>query len=183
MNTMADINILSSRTLSLNDALRDKLKEPLGLVLKSPEEYSFDTPVAAVGDVTFHNLLSLGVEPFLAIGDMKTRRGKEGEWSVVMEEAKKHGYTMVELENPQGVIVPSAWEVIGKAIETFQYEGRRTFIHVLGEEDLLALVVIALIPEGWTVAYGMPSVGVHVVRVGKKEKNKTFDVLMEMSQK
>jgi len=55
-------------------------------------------------------------------------------------------------------------------------------IEVEGEEDLSALPAIYLAPNDTTVLYGLPSRGIVVVEVGKKEREKVWKFLKQMEE-
>ena len=53
-------------------------------------------------------------------------------------------------------------------------------LEVRGEEDLLALVCIALAPDGAIVAYGQPGEGAVIVRVDPSTRGRVHDILRRM---
>ena len=69
-----------------------------------------------------------------------------------------------------------AWSVISEAFKSRE----RVRLEVRGEEDLLALVCIALAPEGAVVAYGQPDEGAVIVRVDRGAKGRVHDILRRM---
>ncbi len=84
----------------------------------------------------------------------------------------------MRVTNPAATITPDAWQAVSEA---FKLE-ERVRVEVRGEEDLLALVCIALAPESAAVLYGMPSQGVVVVRADQAAKSKVLDILRRMER-
>ena len=74
--------------------------------------------------------------------------------------------------------MPDAWHAVSEAFKSKE----RVRIEVRGEEDLLALVCIALAPASAAVLYGMPSQGVVVVRADEAAKSRVHDVLRRMER-
>ena len=74
--------------------------------------------------------------------------------------------------------MPDAWRVLSEAFKADE----RVRVEVRGEEDLLALVCIALAPPSAAVLYGMPSQGVVVVRADETAKSRALDVLRRMER-
>jgi len=84
----------------------------------------------------------------------------------------------MRVTNPAGTIMPDAWRVISEAFKSKE----RVRVEVRGEEDLLALVCIALAPSSAAVLYGLPSQGVVVVRPDEAAKSRALDVLRRMER-
>ncbi|TLZ96267.1 MAG: DUF359 domain-containing protein [Methanobacteriota archaeon] len=80
--------------------------------------------------------------------------------------------------NPAGTITPDAWRIVSEAFKSKE----RVRVEVRGEEDLLALVCIALAPSSAAVLYGLPTQGVVVVRADDAAKSRVLDVLRRMDR-
>lgn len=157
--------------------------------------------VVSVGDTTTNKLLSFNIIPNIAIVDGKERRiatnilkisekilnfknnnfshylnDKENKNNNTSDQFFKTSLEFSEMHcvNPAGSISRNAVSIISDAID----KKIMTHIIVEGEEDLLALPVFALSPEGTIVFYGQPFEGLVVVHVDKKIK-KIADELME----
>ena len=166
----------------LTDELRISLKKPVGMLVRGkPQETSVEVrrileasqplKTVAVGDVVSETLLEMGLEADLYITDARSLR-------VEREEPKLE--TMVDtvqtVFNPPGHISSEAEEAIRKCLRG----GRRCWVRVRGEEDLLALVAIAEAPLGSVVLYGQPGEGVVVVHVDDAVKRWARKVLASM---
>src|SRR5207245_10364204 len=88
------------------------------------------------------------------------------------------GSKVMRLTNPAGTIVPDAWRVVSEAFKSDE----RVRVEVRGEEDLLALVCIALAPPSAAVLYGLPSQAVVVVRADDTAKSRALDVFRRMDR-
>ena len=142
--------------LRLTEELRVILKKPLGLLIEGTEKETTKRAIklldgkkppiiAGVGDICVRSLLQRGLKLDVAIIDGKTLRTSEEYVDVPSD-------ISVEVENPQGYLVPEAWNIIEKA-----YNSRtRTEIFVKGEEDLLTLPCVLLAPFKSIIFYGQP---------------------------
>src|SRR5207249_5392459 len=130
----------------------EELSRPLGKVVKGADVVGAvkgAKPLVTVGDYTTADLVERGVLPQIAVVDFKTKRIEEPRWHMKL---KGVGDWVIVLDNPPGVIRKDAWSVISEAFKSRE----RVRLEVRGEEDLLALVCIALAPDGAIVAYGQP---------------------------
>ncbi|NVM55582.1 MAG: DUF359 domain-containing protein [Candidatus Helarchaeota archaeon] len=144
--------------LRLTEELRIILKKPLGLLIEGTEKETTKKAVklldgkkppliVAVGDVCVRSLLQRNVKLDVSIIDGKTLRTSNEVVDVPAD-------ISLEVENPQGYLVPEVWDNIKKA-----YKSRiRTEIFVKGEEDLLTLPCVLLAPLKSIVFYGQPSI-------------------------
>jgi hypothetical protein len=173
--------------LLLTEELRTILKKPLGLLIegtvkdttkKALKLLEGKSPplLVGVGDICVRSLLQKGVKLNISIIDGKTLRTSEEFVDVSAE-------VSVELENPQGYLVPEAWDVIEKAIKS----KKRTEIFVKGEEDLLTLPSVLLAPLKSIVFYGQPplpafnmNAGLVMITVTDEKKNEFIDYLSTM---
>ena len=144
--------------LRLTEELRVILKKPLGLLLEGNEKATTKKAIklldgkrppliAAVGDVCVRSLLQRGVRLNVAIIDGKTLRTSDEFVDVPAD-------VTLEIENPQGYLVPKAWDVIENAYKSQV----RTEIFVKGEEDLLTLPCVLLAPLKSIIFYGQPPI-------------------------
>ena len=166
----------SARDLVLPEAMREELSRPLGKVVKGADVVGAvkgAKPLVTVGDYTTADLVERGVVPQIAVVDFKTKRIEEPRWHMKL---KGVGDWVIVLDNPPGVIKRDAWSKISEAFKSRE----RVRLEVRGEEDLLALVCIALAPEGAVVAYGQPDEGAVIVRVDRAAKGRVHDILRRM---
>lgn len=152
--------------LKLTDELRTILKKPLGLLIEGTEKETTkralklldgkNVPIiAAVGDVCVRSLLQRGLKPDLSIIDGKTLRTSDEFVDIPAD-------LSLQIENPQGFLVPQAWDKIEQA-----YESRiRTEIFVKGEEDLFTLPCVLLAPMKSIVFYGQPPIPEYNMNAG-----------------
>jgi GTP-dependent dephospho-CoA kinase len=136
-------------------------KQKLSSLLKDAKK------VIAVGDATTERLFGFGIIPDVAVFDGKERRSKR---------SYPANYQAQEIRctNPAGVISKQAVDVLRGALKS------REAVRVLveGEEDLLALPLFVMAPEGSAVLYGQPLEGMVVVKI-TTAKQKQAKVLMD----
>ncbi len=165
-------------TLRLPDALRENLKWPLGPLVHGPDVMAAvagTSPVVTVGDFCTLDLIARGRTPDLCLVDFKTKRQEDPELRDAF--ARIHARVM-RLKNPAATVAADAWRVLSEAFKSEE----RVRVEVQGEEDLLALVCIALAPETGAVLYGMPGQGVVVVRSDRPAKSRVLDILRRMER-
>ena len=143
----------------LPNSRRDELKKPLGRVVRKIHKNELSERVVSVGDMVTMTLKEAGIEPDVAVVDYKIERKEyKGE--------PFHAEEVIKVRNPPGMITRELW----RAIATSYTKNKKVLIEVEGEEDLAALPAIYLAPSNTTVIYGLPSVGMVVVKVGEKER-------------
>jgi hypothetical protein len=125
--------------------------------------------VIAVGDRVTETLGAQGRVPDVQVIDSRENR-KERVPPAVMYARK------IEVGNPPGTITEGAIEGIRKA-----FRGQKPArVAVEGEEDLLALPVIALAPVSAVIFYGQPGEGIVMVRADAKSKSRNRAILAEI---
>ena len=125
--------------------------------------------VIAVGDRVTETLGAQGRVPDVQVIDSRENR-KERAPPAVMYARK------IEVGNPPGTITEGAIEGIRKA-----FRGQKPArVAVEGEEDLLALPVIALAPVSAVIFYGQPGEGIVMVRADAKSKSRNRAILAEI---
>lgn len=139
-----------------------KLKDPFGVLIPDREVTKLTVSDAikdakllvTVGDATTERLVEFGLIPDIAVVDEFERRSRR---------RAPISYDAAELRcsNPRGSISPEALDVLKGAIDG-EHPSR---VIVDGEEDLLALPLFNLVPEGSVVLYGQPLEGLVVVRM------------------
>lgn len=133
------------------------------------------SPVVTVGDFCTLDLVARGRHPDIALVDFKTKRQEDPELQEVLQRV---GDRVLRVTNPPATITPGAWQAVSEAFKSKE----RVRVEVRGEEDLLALVCIALAPESAAVLYGQPGQGVVVVMADPAAKARVLDVLRRMER-
>lgn len=175
---LREIAVLSRQDLRMKDEQRDMLKEAIGVLKKKISRDDIPTPVIGVGDITVKTLHSLGADMRVGVCDLKTHRSSINEFSNLPDELSE--YERIDIVNPASRITRDAWSALKESIDAASEQGRKTLVVVKGEEDLLSLPAIALAPEDWTVAYGAPEQGIHLVKCDEKAKELAIKVLKNM---
>jgi len=165
-------------TLRLPESLRENLKWPLGPLVQGPDVLTAlgtASPVVSVGDFCTLDLIARGRTPDVCLVDFKTKRQEDPELRDAFSRVRAK---ILRLKNPAATITAEAWPVLSEAFKSEE----RVRVEVQGEEDLLALVCIALAPETAAVLYGMPGQGVVVVRADHAAKSRVLDILRRMER-
>ncbi len=162
--------------LNLPESLRENLKWPLGPLVHGPDvvpALGTASPVVTVGDFCTLDLIARGRTPDVCLVDFKTKRQEDPELRDAFSRIRAR---VMRLKNPPATIAAESWSVLSEAFKSEE----RVRVEVQGEEDLLALVCIALAPETAAVLYGMPGQGVVVVRADRAAKSRVLDILNRM---
>ena len=164
--------------MHLPDNLRDKLKKPLGILLKdsdvTKENILKNIPsgsfVISVGDATTEKLINYGIIPSLQIVDGLEKRIKRDLPSGNVK-------TELNCNNPPAEITIESVKTIKKAFQS----PKPIRITVTGEEDLLVLPVVLYAPENSIVLYGQPNEGLVIVSINAEIRNKSQSIMDSMS--
>ena len=164
--------------MRLPDDLRDKLKRPLGILLKdsnvTKESVLKNIPVGSfvisVGDATTEKLIKYGIVPSLQIVDGLEKRIKR---DLPYGNIK----TTLSCTNPPAEITTESVNIIKKAFQS----PKPVRIIVDGEEDLLVLPVVLYAPENSIVLYGQPNEGLVIVSINTEIRNKSQSLMDSMS--
>ncbi len=158
--------------LKLPLELREELSRPAGDVFTGEEILKKITGVdkiISVGDETTMTLLKAGIRPLLSIFDLKSKRMKIG------DEILKNFKNRLIIKNPQGYITYDLFKGIKYALENCIEA-----IQVVGEEDLASLVCIYLAEEGAIIIYGIPNMGLALLKVEKNIKERVEKIMEKM---
>jgi uncharacterized protein (UPF0218 family) len=84
----------------------------------------------------------------------------------------------LKAKNPPGTITAESQEALYSALE--YNNGFRLVVD--GEEDLLVLPLMAMLPEGSVIVYGQPREGMVVIKLTEKNKQWARDFMNSMEQ-
>lgn len=150
--------------------MRAELKVPLGRLLTGkPSDtvtllgevlQELKPPMfAVVGDFSTKNILEAEYEPDLVVIDHRVMR-------LEIEPLDLGGRMVLRAKNLQGTVDEESWAALEEAITLKS----RAAVIVEGEEDLLVLPLISLMPLGSLIVYGQPREGMVVVEVTEERK-------------
>ncbi|MHA1860587.1 MAG: GTP-dependent dephospho-CoA kinase family protein [Candidatus Asgardarchaeia archaeon] len=151
----------------LTKTLRAELSKPFGPILRDYEVLK-GRRLISVGDISTLRLIERGIHPWFAVCDGRSLRKKIPEENLIR--IKQAYDKMYMASNPPGHISDEALRVCKKGIR----EGGLLLIE--GEEDLLALVVIMNLPDGWLCVYGQPGEGLVCVEGNEKNRRKAHNI-------
>ena len=160
------------------------LKEPFGNLIadKNITRSRLDTilknakKIISVGDATTERLISFGIIPNVSVIDGKERRMKRdniNNSSLNHDRIGKTIFKELKCSNEAGTISKKAVEVLENALRI----PSPVRIIVDGEEDLLALPLLLIVPEGSVLMYGQPYEGLVVVKINSKVRKKAKDLM------
>jgi len=168
------------RAYKLPKDLRPELAAPLGTVYSAEEAGRTEfgrmvksaPMVITVGDRVTDTLGSLGRTPDVQVVDGVERR-------TAREFPPVPFARLIKVKNPAGTLTAEAISGMKKA-----FLGRKPArVQVEGEEDLMAMLAIAMAPVSAMVFYGQPGVGVVAVRANAIAKSRNRALLTKMGIK
>lgn len=166
------------KDLVLPEDMRAELAKPIGELVSAwalRKHIEGSPRTIAVGDVVTITLLQMKLEPDVAVFDYKTQRSEDYK---AKERISKMSGRLVKVENPPGKITRALWRAMKEAANAKE----RIKIEVSGEEDLAALVAIAVAPNGAHVIYGLPQRGLVVVQVDDETRSKAVAAIKRMAR-
>jgi GTP-dependent dephospho-CoA kinase len=167
----------------ISDKIRGELKSPVGqivadgLVTKAllAEYFGGNKLTVCVGDRTTERIHEFGFSPDLEIVDSLEKRKPRQPPMLTASESR----IVLKAINPPGLISGDSMEKLAKSLSLIKGSHEKVRLEVKGEEDLLALPVVAFFPEGTVVMYGQPNVGLVIVS-SKESRERSEKILQEM---
>ncbi|KYH38414.1 MAG: hypothetical protein AYL28_003800 [Candidatus Bathyarchaeota archaeon B23] len=168
------------RTLRLPRSMRGELKRPLGMLLRGEDaargvmellEQRRPRVLAVVGDTSTRSLLEAGLKPDIVVVDYRVMRRP-------IEPYALEGRRTIRARNPAGTIDEEAWMALEEAVTL----KKGVAVIVEGEEDLLVLPLIALLPTGSLIVYGQPHEGLVAVEVTAERKRWAEEFMGRMEE-
>jgi GTP-dependent dephospho-CoA kinase len=149
--------------------MRDALRQPFGVLI--PDDQVTKEAVASklvgrnriivtVGDRTTERMKQMQLYSNLEIVDRIEKREVR---SVALPYSGEQD-RQLKVTNPAGSLTDESISAVMKSLELIKSEPKKTVrVEVEGEEDLLALPVLAFFPEQTIVLYGQPNQGLVIV--------------------
>ena len=165
-----------SKRWVLPEEMRDELAEVVGEIIPDElilEKLADSGVIITIGDVVTLSLLEKGIRPDLSIVDYQTKRMPDDE---LKERLAAFPEKEITVKCPAGEISQEMWN----AIESWLDQPTPLRIVVDGEEDLAALVCVALAPDGTTVIYGIPFKGLMLLHVATPIRERAREILKKM---
>ena len=159
------------------ESIKVELKKPLGNLIdySKLQAIAKKYKIISVGDISTLICIHNSVHPHIAVFDFHYMRqtldrDKEKQLEKYFKKARSY-----KLRNPPGTI---AMESIPTAESMLKSGG---ILKVDGEEDLLALVFIALAEKDMVVIYGQPNEGLVLVKPNSPAKKKAKEILERLN--
>ncbi len=161
--------------------MRGELKKPLGRLLRGDVsdnvvalerilEEEKPPCFATVRDYVTFYIIGHGLDPDLAVVDHRVMRREVEPFNFHRDR--------VAVTNPASTIKAEAQRVLGDAITL----KKRLGVVVEGEEDLLVLPLMAMMPIGSVIVYGQPGEGMVVVTLTEERRRWAKDFMTEMEE-
>ena len=132
-------------------------------------------PFASCGDRVTADAIRAGCLPTLALVDLHTLRSEPIDPELFRPLAARRA---LKVRNPPGMLTDRLWNAVRDV-----WTAGGGLIEVEGEEDLGALALIAELPAGATVIYGIPGAGVSFVPVETTAKEHVHRLLDRMERR
>lgn len=186
------MNKWPDKPLRLSEDLRVQLSKPIGTLIRGSEEdlsqavkviaenLSQEKPqlIVTVGDIVAKSFNEAGLKMDIAVVDFHVKRTQ------MFKNLSEIGFTKTSpdiiVENPKGTLTPESFAAVEKALENVG-KNPPFVIRVIGEEDLVTLVVILAAPLGTHVFYGQPNEGIVQVIVTESKKSEVHDIVSQFS--
>lgn len=168
-------------TLFLSSNVREILHQPFGQLLSEdiPAVYLKDPEkIITVGDITTKRFHTLGIFPKISVIDFLVER-KPINTSLV-EEGFNGEEKSIHVTNPAGQLTPQVWEKIQEITKQL-HTSQKFIVQVQGEEDLLVIPLILLLPLGYKLFYGQPKEGVVYIDITEQIKMEVFTFLKQFT--
>ncbi len=164
---------------SISPNIRNKLKKPLGILLKTDQDnkesilnyVAADSFIITVGDATTEKMLNFNLVPSVQIIDNYEKRACRKPISDMLVN------TYLYCNNPKGQITTQSINMITKSFIS------KTPVRIVvnGEEDLLTIPACIHAPSNSVVLYGQPNKGLVIVKVDRKIRNIAKFILNSMN--
>lgn len=171
-------NKWTQKTLALPSQLREILHKPFHTLFTSEIPHALVSStdnVVTVGDAVTKRFNDGGTNQALSVIDFSIERKS------IFHSTKDLGFSGSEkvfhIKNPAGYIRPEVWKSLEDAVN--ESKKKQTIVVVNGEEDLLVIPLVLLLPLGWKLFYGQPKEGVVYVPITEQTKRKVYDFLLQ----
>ncbi len=159
------------------EKIKNELKKPLGDLVDHAQLPAIANKykIISVGDISTLICIQHAIHPFIAVFDFHYMRqvldlDKEEQIEKYFKKARAY-----KLRNPAGTI---SAEVMPIAEYMLKSGG---ILKVDGEEDLLALVFIAMAEKDTAVIYGQPNEGLVLIKPNSQSKQKAKEILKKLN--
>jgi GTP-dependent dephospho-CoA kinase len=165
----------------IDERLRNDLKVPIGRIVKDQDvsaavlaPYFAESGLkVSVGDRTTERVHELGFSPDLEIIDYFEKRKPRSAPAMIGGEHR----SVLHAVNPPGAISGESLRQLAVCLKSIEKSGSKIRLEISGEEDLLALPVVAFFPKNTITFYGQPDVG--LVIVNSKEPHERAKRILE----
>jgi GTP-dependent dephospho-CoA kinase len=126
--------------------------------------------IITVGDATTERLISFNITPDIAVIDGVERRS-------LRTRSINYQAKQILCKNPAGSISKEAVRVLQSALEA----PSPVTVKVEGEEDMLALPLFTMAPQGSVILYGQPLEGIVLVNITEEKQSEARELMNKIS--
>lgn len=149
--------------LVITEEQKQILRVPMGKLVRMEEIISGEKQVAVVGDVSLGSFIEIGKRFNYGVFDGTSGRETKTSDELVSD---------VVVKNPAGQITKEAVDGIDELLTM-----ENGLLRVEGEEDLMVLPMLLLLPLSSEIYYGQPGEGLVRVEVTEIAKNRWYEFL------
>lgn len=163
-------DLFNKARLKLPKKLRPTLRQPLGKIyslLPAFNNNKSQNIVVTVGDIISQSFMERNLIPDIRVIDYRSRR----------KPLTGEGNNQCRIINQAGTINQQAVFSLKYAIQNQLEKRNKTLIEIKGEEDLLVLPAVLLLPLGARVYYGQLNIGLVEIEVTEATKEKVRKIL------
>lgn len=161
---------LFSHNITISPDARKILSRPIGKAIGAKALRDGHRQLIIVGDVSTQYCVTHQVPFRCAWIDGRTRK-KEFSFTIT----PPYSHTLTPLHNPAGTITSA----IAHTISVSSFSSKNMIFQITGEEDLLTVAAVVLLPFGTTIVYGYPyaPATLRAIRVNERTKNRFAAIL------
>ncbi|MDS0257540.1 DUF359 domain-containing protein [Thermoplasmatales archaeon AK] len=160
------MQLKSGSEFHISESLRSKIASFSHRLCSLDEIKKEKRRIIVVGDYSARFLHEHGVNVFLEVVDLKTKREPSSTY--------RHVSGSVSVRNPPGVLTHDLFSTIERMMKV----GGR--IEVMGEEDLAVIPIIFYSDLDTVVVYGVPDVGMACIEVDRNIKALVSEIIGEL---
>ena len=163
------MQLKSGNEFVISEEIRIEITRNNGVIC-TPDNILKEHPgarIVSVGDVTTEVLHKAGIAPFIEVVDLKTKRGREGEFPSVPGSHR--------IKNDPATLSQDLFLLIESL-----FEGNGGRIEIDGEEDLAVIPIIFYSDLNTVVTYGIPDVGMACIPVNLEVKKLVTQMIERM---
>ncbi len=171
----------SSKELILPESLRPALQKPLGAVFENslPNLSSlYPNKTVTVGDVITKLCNDAKFGQKISVIDFVVNRKKK--YQNITELGFLGDEEIMQVTNNPGTVSGAVFKAVSNLSRNIS-QSKRIILKIDGEEDLVVLPLLLVLPLGFVILYGQPNVGVVQLIVSEETKNHAKNLVSQFA--